>query len=119
MPKEDRKAEASLLSRKEPAEVVLADGQIYTIKPVTTRKLIEMEAYFDAGLGEILMRYGQKPVTVLRSLLFLLLKDDHPDLTEDAVADLVDPGKILELAPVVLGRVNIFKVEESNAGSAD
>lgn len=65
----------------------LADGKEYDLAPVNINILADLEDKFDMSFGDLM---GSGRIKPLRYLVYLRLKPNYPDLTEDEVGKLID-----------------------------
>ncbi|OGO01400.1 MAG: hypothetical protein A2Y59_06710 [Chloroflexi bacterium RBG_13_52_14] len=74
---------------KEPkiAKVRLADGREYILKPLTARMMAEIEERFDKAWEELTRAPMRKRILI--AILFLRLKDNYPELTEEQLGNLI------------------------------
>lgn len=84
---------------KKTTTIILADGQEYKMSPLNLNLLCEVEDKFGAVAEEVFKKPSMK---VMRCLIYLLLKPNHPDITEEMVGELVDM-KVIEGIKNILG----------------
>jgi hypothetical protein len=76
--------------------VVLANGESYLMRPLNLNMMTAAEEKFGAPFPKLL---SENRMAVIRHLLFLMLKEDKPTLTEERVGQLVTIdiiGKVTE-----------------------
>jgi len=76
----------NLLSTPQPKTIKLADGNEYTLKPFNLNMMEEVEDKFGESWDELT---GKLRAKVLRYVLYVSLKPNHPELTEKKIGELV------------------------------
>jgi len=76
----------NLLSTPQPKTIKLADGNEYNLKPFNLNMMEEVEDKFGESWEDLV---GKMRARVLKYLLFVCLKEAHPDLTEKKIGELV------------------------------
>ncbi len=71
--------------------IKLADGKDYILAPLTLNTLANLEEAFDCDLSKLQVKLASKTASGFRKLLWVLLQDNHPDVS------LQDAGKLVSL----------------------
>lgn len=90
----------NILSKPQPKSMVLDDGKQYLLSPFTLNKMVELEDKFDKSWDDITKNMSAK---VLRYLVYICLRDNHPELTEDKVGELLTSEKLMEIYKEAIG----------------
>ena len=94
----------SILIEPKGREIVL-NGKSYKLPPSNLNTIAEVEEVFDCSLQQVIERMNERQATTLRKLLYALLKSDYPDLTLDAIGNLVrikDLSNVMNIITEVL-----------------
>jgi len=91
-----------LMKKVEPTKVKLADGKEYKLGPVNLNVLYGFEEEFNCGLDELNKKLAKPRATHLRILLYVLLKENHPDITKEQAGSLVS----MDIIPQVTAAIN-------------
>ena len=81
----------NILATPKGKTITLSDGKNYTLSPFNLNTLANLEEAFDCDMGELQGELSGRMATVFRKLLYVLLMQDYPDLTE------IDVGKLVEV----------------------
>ena len=81
--------EVNILAEEKPKSIKLADGKEYTLPPIDLTTLANIEKTMGFGLGRFLGRLESEPMSTLRSLIYALLKENHPELTIEQVGRMI------------------------------
>lgn len=93
-PPERRTMEEAILSKPpEIRKITLADGKEYEIGQVTVNTFCDLETKF----GQPFTKIFDGRITPLRYLIFLLIKNKPPELTEEILGALITPEILGEL----------------------
>jgi len=90
--------------------IKLADGEDYTLAPFTLNTLANLEEEFDCDLEELQTKLTKRTATAFRKLLWVLLREEYPDLKIDGVGKLVELSQvssIVEELTAALGALNV------------
>jgi hypothetical protein len=92
------KNEVNLLTKIEPKIIKLADGNEYTLPPMNLTTLANMEK--DMGLGgkKLSLALEDTPLQTIQLMVWALLKQNTPNLTQDEAGKLVDFNNIKEFS---------------------
>ena len=91
----------NILSEAKGKEIILADGKIYTLSPLNLNSLANLEEAFESSLDKLMDKFGERQASTFRLLLFVLLKENHPDLTLQDAGKLVPMDRLVELSNVL------------------
>ncbi len=78
--------------------IKLADGGTYTLSPINLNVMVEVEDAFNEPIAKLLESGAVKPI---RYILYLRLRRDYPDMTEEQVGALVDADVLVEIGKVL------------------
>jgi uncharacterized protein (UPF0216 family) len=90
-----------ILAQEKPKSIKLADGKEYTLPPIDMTTLANIEKTMGFGLGRFAIKMETETMTTIRSLIYALLKENHPDLTLDGVGHLITLKEIKELSTTI------------------
>lgn len=90
----------NILSTPQSKTIKLADGIEYTMKPFNLNMMEEVEDKFEESWDELI---GKMRARVLKYLLYVCLKSDHPELTEQKVGELVTAEILTDAYKVATG----------------
>ena len=76
----------NILAEESPKTIRLADGNEYTLSPFNLNMMEEVEDKFGEAWDDLI---GKVRAKVLRYLLYVCLKPNHPELTEQKIGELV------------------------------
>lgn len=91
----------SVLQKPEYKEVVLADGNTYKLSPLNLNVLADLEEELGVGLDKLADLMTSKPTSSLRLLLYILLKENYPDLNKRKVGTLVTLETMAQVSGIV------------------
>ena len=100
----------SILTKPKGKKVVLSDGQEYTLSPFNLNTLADMEEAFDCDLQDIQGKLAGKTATSFRKLLYVLLKENYPELTLQDVGRLVEMAAVGEVITSLMASINELNV---------
>ena len=81
--------ETNILAEEKPKSIKLADGKEYILPAIDLTTLANMEKTMGFGLNKFTSKMETEPMSTMRSLVYALLKENHPDLTLDGVGHLI------------------------------
>jgi len=90
-----------LLKEEKPRTIKLADGKEYKLGPINLNVLANLEEEFGCGLDALNKKFEKQQASSLRSLVYLLLKENHPDITREQAGKLVSLDSLPEVSNVV------------------
>ncbi len=92
--------------------ITLADGKKYTLAPMNLNTLTNLEDEFDCDIEEVQVKMvtGRK-ASVFRRLLWVFLKEDHPDLTLKDVGCLVVLDQMADIVADITAALDSLKEE--------
>jgi len=76
-------------------------GKQYTLSPINLNVLIGVEEELGCSLTEIGEEYRKNEAKVLRTWVWLLLRENHPELTKEDVGRLIGLSDLARVAEVV------------------
>lgn len=79
-------------------KAILADGKEYELAPVNINILADLEDKFDIPFGELM---GSGRIKPLRYLIYLRLKPNYPDITEEEVGKLIDINVLTKIIKMI------------------
>jgi hypothetical protein len=91
----------NVLAEEKPKSIILADGKEYVLPPIDLTTLANIEQTLGFSLGSFAAKMDAQPMTTLRALAYALLKENHPELTLEAVGHLVSMKQISELSTTI------------------
>ena len=89
-----------LIKETKPNFITLG-GEEYKLAPLNLNFLANIEEEFNCNLEDIDEILSQKRIWALRKLLYILLKDDYPDLTREKIGKLVELNQLGEISEAV------------------
>ena len=84
---------AEILETPKPKILKLADGKEYKIPPLNLNVMADIQEEFDCDFIEVckkLLNDNKPDFSVLRKALYVLLRQNHPEVT------IIDVGKLVE-----------------------
>ena len=102
----------NILIKPRGKEITLADGKTYMLSPVNLNILAALEEEFDCNLDELDKKLGGKQASALRTLLYILLKDNHPKLDKKQIGELVTLDNMADVSSVVAEILTAAKAVE-------
>ncbi len=84
----------NILATARGKKIKLADGKEYTLSPYNMNMMADLEEEFDCNLDELGGKLKGRMFGTLRKLLWIFLRENHPDMT------LRDAGKLVEMDQV-------------------
>ena len=90
-----------LMKEVEPRTIKLADGKEYKLGPVNLNVLANLEEEFGCGLDELDKKFKKPSASSLRLLLYVLLKDNHPEITKEQAGRLVSMDIMPEVTQII------------------
>lgn len=94
----------NILSEAPKRTIILADGKEYILSPVNLNVLADLEEEFGCSLEELRKRSDKQSFTVLRTLLLVFLRENHPTITKRQLGKLI-PVKLLPEVSKVIAEV--------------
>ncbi len=95
-----------LLNTPKGKKIKLADGKTYTMAALNLNVLANLEEAFDCDFEQLEAKLTKRSATGFRTLLWVLLRDNYPDIT------LADAGKLVQLdqmIPIINELTTIFE----------
>ena len=81
--------EVNILAEEKPKSITLADGKEYKLPPIDMTTLANIEKTMGFGLGGLQSKLENETMTIMRSLIYALLKEEQPELDIDKVGHLI------------------------------
>ena len=79
-------------------------GKAYILSPLNLNALANLEEEFQGGLDKVFEALNKGQASTVRSLLFCLLRDNYPELTQRRIGEMVSL-KDLPVISKVLGAI--------------
>ena len=102
-----------LLATPKGKTIKLSDGKEYTLAPFTLNTLANLEQEFDCDLEELTAKLAKRAATSFRKLLWVLLREDYPDLTLEGVGKLVELNQMNEVVSELTSALEGLNVQET------
>lgn len=90
--------EINILAEEKPKSIKLADGKEYTLPPIDLTTLANIEKTMGFGLSQLATKIESETMSVLRLLIYALLKEGHPELSLEQVGKLITLKEIKDLS---------------------
>ena len=90
-----------LLKEEKPRVITLADGKEYKLGPINLNVLANLEEEFNSDLGKLGQKFDKHQASSFRSLLFVLLKENHPEITKEQAGKLVSIDAMPKISELV------------------
>lgn len=84
-----------------PKKITLSDGKEYTLSPINLNVLADIETEMGCSLNELEKKFNKSQASSLRTLLYVLLKPNHPEITPEDVGKLVSVNLISEVSEAI------------------
>ena len=81
--------EINILAEEKPKSITLSDGKKYKLPPIDMTTLANIEKTMGFGLGRLQTKLENETMTIMRSLIYALLKEEQPELDIDKVGHLI------------------------------
>ena len=81
-----------------PHDIVLADGNTYTLAELDVNMMEEIEEEYDKSWAEL---FANVRVRVIKTVLYHMLKKGYPEMTKDKVGALVTAKVLPELVKII------------------
>jgi len=91
----------NILAEAKTREVELADGKVYKLSPLNLNVMAKLEDSFECGLDKLMQEFEKKQASSFRKMLFILLQDNHPEITLEDVGKLVPMSKFAEISKII------------------
>lgn len=86
-----------LIKETKPETITLGDKE-YKLSPVNLNVLSGIEEEFDCDIGEIGELLNKKKASALLKLVYILLKDNYPELTKEKIGEMVGMEQLGEVS---------------------
>ncbi len=93
--------EVNILAQEKQKTIKLADGKDYTLPPIDLTTLANIEKAMGFGLSKFGIKMEAEAMTMLRALVYALLKENHPELTLESTGHLITLKEIKELSETI------------------
>ncbi len=90
-----------ILETEKPKTIKLADDKEYTLPPIDLTTLANIEKTIGFSLAKIGLKMEAEAITTLRSLVYALLKENHPELTLEDTGHLITLKEISSISPII------------------
>ena len=87
----------SVLNTPEKKTIKLGDKD-YRLSPLNLNVLANIEEEFDCGLDELGTKLEKRQASILRKLIYILLKEQYTDMTLSKVGELINLGNMSEVS---------------------
>ena len=95
-----------ILAEAKPKTIILADGNEYTLPPLTLNTLANIEEMLGCGIDKLQEQFNTKMATTLRNLLYAMLRENYPKLTLEQAGKLVTMDKFKPLVDLISAAVS-------------
>lgn len=92
---------ADELTKEPEPNLITLGGREYKLSPLNLNVLSAIEEEFDCGVAEIGEILNNRQASALRKLIYVLLKDNYPDLTKDKIGEMISIGQLEEVSNAV------------------
>ncbi len=93
----------NLLSQPQPKQIVLNDGNTYLLSPLNLNVIADLEEAFDCNIDDVMKKISSNvKFSTWRTFLYVLLKQNHPDMTLRKTGELVSTKMIKDVTSQVL-----------------
>ncbi len=93
--------ETNILAEPSTKTITLADGKTYTLPPIDLTTLANIEKAMGVGGSKVAAQMTDAPMQTLRLMAYVLLKENHPELTLEQVGHLVPLKQIGQLSQTI------------------
>jgi len=93
--------EVNILAEEKPKVIKLSDGKEYTLPPIDLTTLANIEKTLGFGLGRLGLKLETETMSTMRSLIFALLKENHPNLDIDKMGRLITLKEIQSISGTI------------------
>jgi len=105
MPEEDAMGSKASRTYPEPGTFLGADGETYSVRPLSINGLIKIEEHY--GFESIEEAFETKKLELhkpkkLRWMLCTILQEAHPDMTEEKAGEIITVGNLAEAQAAVI-----------------
>ena len=90
-----------LLKKIEPRKITLADGKEYKLSPINLNILARLEEEFGCQIDELGKKFDKPLASTIRVLLYVLLKDNHPEMTKEKAGSLVSMELLSKVSEIL------------------
>ena len=86
--------------------IKLADGNEYMMSPYNMNIMANLEEEFDCGLEKLGEKLTDRMFTTLRTILWVLLRDNYPDMTLQEAGKLVEMDQVGDVLKEIMSALN-------------
>ena len=90
--------EVNILVEEKPKSIKLSDGKEYILPPIDLTTLANIEKTMGFGLSQLATKIETETMSVLRLLIYALLKENYPDLSAEQTGRLITLKEIKDLS---------------------
>ncbi len=94
-----------ILSNGKDKSITLADGKTYMLSPLNLNLMADIEEEFDCNFEEVSKKFFDKKskrFVIMRKLLYIFLKKNHPELKIEDVGNLVTRNNLAEVSQAIV-----------------
>lgn len=88
---------SELIKKEKPRLIKLGDKE-YKLSPLNLNVMAGIEEEFGGGMEKIGEMMTEKMATSLRTLIYVLLKDNYPDMTKTKIGQLITTENLGEIS---------------------
>jgi len=92
---------ADILTTEKPKTITLVDGNEYNLPPLDMTTLANIEESLGFGINGISQRLEDKPMVLMRQLIYAILKENYPAMTIDEVGHLITIKEMAALSDII------------------
>lgn len=93
--------EVNILAEEKPKVLTLSDGKEYKLPPIDLTTLANIEKTMGFGISKLGIKIESESMTTLRSLIYALLKENHPELDIEKVGRLITLKEIRAISGTI------------------
>lgn len=82
-------------------KIITLGGKDYQLSPLNLNVLADIEEGFDCSVAEMGPKLEKRHASTLRKLLYILLKDQYPEMTLTKVGELITLSNLGEASEVL------------------
>ena len=89
------------LIKKDKERIIKLGKKEYKLSPLNLNVLASIEEEFGCGIDKIGDVLAKKMATALRTLVYILLRDNYPDMTKTKIGELITTDNLGEISTQV------------------
>ena len=93
--------DSNILAQAKPSVITLGDNKEYILSPINLNVLADLEEEFGCSLEDLRKKSDRQSFSVLRTLLFVFLRENYPTITKKQVGKLVTVKLLPEVSKVM------------------